>query len=155
MERRHGAGAAHQTPLQGTLRQALDTRGCPERGVDGGRGEDAQARLQWELTQLAEQLALMRQRLFGASSEKRKPAQEEKARPRTQKSAPLVAAIREWALAQRSMPGSALRSALEYMLGLWRGLTVFLTNTSPPPPHLLSPAYTLEQQRRRRHGPHR
>ncbi|RKH53956.1 hypothetical protein D7V93_26145 [Corallococcus llansteffanensis] len=40
------------------------------------KGEDAQARLQLELTQLAEQLALMQQRLFGASSEKRKPAVE-------------------------------------------------------------------------------
>src|ERR1041385_4566023 len=43
------------------------------------KGEDAQARLQLELTQLEEQLALMQQRLFGASSEKRKPAAE--ARP--------------------------------------------------------------------------
>ncbi|MCY1019264.1 hypothetical protein [Pyxidicoccus sp. MSG2] len=40
------------------------------------KGEDAQARLQLELTQLAEQLALIQQRLFGASSEKRKPAVE-------------------------------------------------------------------------------
>jgi transposase len=40
------------------------------------KGEDAQARLQLELTQLKEQLALMQQRLFGASSEKRKPATE-------------------------------------------------------------------------------
>jgi len=35
------------------------------------KGEDAQAQLQLELTQLEEQLALMQQRLFGASSEKR------------------------------------------------------------------------------------
>lgn len=35
------------------------------------KGQDAQAQLQWELTQLKEQLALMQQRLFGASSEKR------------------------------------------------------------------------------------
>ncbi|MFP2906328.1 hypothetical protein ACLESD_14940 [Pyxidicoccus sp. 3LFB2] len=34
------------------------------------KGEDAQAHLQLELTQLKEQLALMQQRLFGASSEK-------------------------------------------------------------------------------------
>ena len=51
---------------------------------------------------------------------------------RQEKSAPLVAAIREWALAQRSLPGSALRTALEYMLGLWSGLTVFLTNPWVP-----------------------
>jgi transposase len=31
---------------------------------------------------------------------------------RQEKSAPLVAAIREWALAQRSLPGSAPRKAL-------------------------------------------
>jgi len=40
------------------------------------KGEDAQERLQLELVQLKEQLALMRQRLFGASSEKRKPGAE-------------------------------------------------------------------------------
>src|SRR5690349_11248436 len=38
------------------------------------KGEDAQARLQLELVQLKEQLALMQQRLFGASSEKRPSA---------------------------------------------------------------------------------
>ena len=40
------------------------------------KGEDAQERLQLELTQLKEQLALMQQRLLGASSEKRKPEAE-------------------------------------------------------------------------------
>src|SRR5690349_22255985 len=40
------------------------------------KGEDAQQRLQLELTQLKEQLALMQQHLFGASSEKRKLAAE-------------------------------------------------------------------------------
>lgn len=51
---------------------------------------------------------------------------------RQEKSAPLVTAIREWALAQRSLPGSALRKAIEYMLGLWSGLTVFLSNPWVP-----------------------
>jgi transposase len=51
---------------------------------------------------------------------------------RQEKSAPLVAAIRQWALAQRSLPGSALRKALEYMLELWSGLTVFLSNPWVP-----------------------
>jgi transposase len=51
---------------------------------------------------------------------------------RREKSAPLVTAIREWALAQRSLPGSGLRKALEYMLELWSGLTVFLSNTWVP-----------------------
>ena len=47
---------------------------------------------------------------------------------RQQQSAPLVERIREWALAQRALPGSAFRKALEYMLALWSGLTVFLAN---------------------------
>ncbi|WNG29251.1 IS66 family transposase [Cystobacter fuscus] len=51
---------------------------------------------------------------------------------RREKSAPLVASIREWALAQRALPGSALRKALEYMLELWSGLTVFLSNAWVP-----------------------
>jgi len=51
---------------------------------------------------------------------------------RREKSAPLVTAIREWALAQRSLPGSSLRKALEYMLELWSGLTVFLSNAWVP-----------------------
>ncbi|WNG19069.1 transposase [Cystobacter fuscus] len=38
----------------------------------------------------------------------------------------------EWALAQRALPGSALRKALEYMLELWSGLTVFLSNAWVP-----------------------
>ncbi|OJH37558.1 hypothetical protein BON30_25480 [Cystobacter ferrugineus] len=51
---------------------------------------------------------------------------------RREKSAPLVDAIREWAQAQRALPGSALRKALEYMLELWSGLTVFLSNAWVP-----------------------
>jgi transposase len=43
-------------------------------------------------------------------------------------SAPRVAAIREWTLARRSLPGSSLRKALKYMLELWSGLTVFVSN---------------------------
>jgi len=47
------------------------------------KGEDAQAHLQLELTQLKQQLALMQQRLFGASSEKRgaKPPKPPRAKP--------------------------------------------------------------------------
>jgi hypothetical protein len=47
------------------------------------KGEDAQAHLQLELTQLKEQLALMQQRLFGASSEKRgeRPPKPPRAKP--------------------------------------------------------------------------
>ncbi|WP_395805310.1 transposase [Archangium minus] len=53
-------------------------------------------------------------------------------RLRAGRKAPLVAAIRQWALAQRSLPGSALRKALEYLLELWSGLTVFLSNPWVP-----------------------
>ncbi|QSQ22743.1 transposase [Pyxidicoccus parkwayensis] len=45
---------------------------------------------------------------------------------RQQYSTPVVERIRQWALAQRAAPGSAFRKALEYMLKLWDGLTVFL-----------------------------
>jgi transposase len=51
---------------------------------------------------------------------------------RQQQSAPVVERIRQWALAQRALPGSAFRKALEYMLGLWSGLTVFLANPVVP-----------------------
>jgi transposase len=51
---------------------------------------------------------------------------------RQQQSAPLVERIQQWALAQRAVPGSALRKALEYMLGLWHGLTVFLRQPAVP-----------------------
>jgi len=46
---------------------------------------------------------------------------------RQQKSAPLTQRIRDWAHSQRAMPGSAFRKTLEYMLNLWSGMTVFLT----------------------------
>ncbi len=46
---------------------------------------------------------------------------------RREKSAPLVTAIREWALSQRSLPGSSMRKALEYMLELWRGAAGWTT----------------------------
>lgn len=45
---------------------------------------------------------------------------------RQQHSTPVVECIRQWALAQRATPGSSFRKALEYMLKLWGGLTVFL-----------------------------
>jgi transposase len=51
---------------------------------------------------------------------------------RREKCAPVLAAIREWALAQRALPGSGLRKALEYMLERWRGLTVLLDNAWVP-----------------------
>jgi hypothetical protein len=47
---------------------------------------------------------------------------------RQQQSAPVVECIRQWALVQRAAPGSAFRKALEYMLKLWDGLSVFLSS---------------------------
>ena len=51
---------------------------------------------------------------------------------RQQYSAPVVERILQWALAQRAAPGSAFRKALEYMLKLWGGLSVFLDNPVVP-----------------------
>jgi transposase len=47
---------------------------------------------------------------------------------RQQQSAPRVERIKQWALAQKALPDSTLRKALEYMLTLWTGLTLFLAN---------------------------
>jgi transposase len=48
------------------------------------------------------------------------------AQGRAERSAPLIAAIRAWALQQRALPESSLGKAVAYMLGLWSGLTRFL-----------------------------
>ena len=55
-------------------------------------------------------------------------ALELRARVRDERSRNVVAAIKQWALAQRSSPRSALREAIDYMLKLWPGLTAFLEN---------------------------
>jgi transposase len=51
---------------------------------------------------------------------------------RTQQSAPLVERIQAWALAQKALPDSTFRKALEYMLELWNGLTLFLRDPRVP-----------------------
>lgn len=51
---------------------------------------------------------------------------------RQQQSAPLVERIQTWALAQKALPDSTFRKALQYMLELWKGLTVFLHNPWVP-----------------------
>jgi transposase len=51
---------------------------------------------------------------------------------RTQQSVPLVERIKAWALSQKPLPDSTFRKALEYMLALWNGLTVFLHNPWVP-----------------------
>ncbi len=51
---------------------------------------------------------------------------------RQQQSAPLVERIKAWALSQKALPDSTFRKALEYMLELWNGLTLFLHNPRVP-----------------------
>src|SRR6266446_7249883 len=51
---------------------------------------------------------------------------------RQQRSRPLVRAIQDWALAQRPLPESSLGKAVSYMLGLWKGLTLFLDDPRIP-----------------------
>ncbi|NPC53548.1 IS66 family transposase [Corallococcus sp. AB032C] len=69
---------------------------------------------------------------YALGGETRQAALAHRCAVRQQKSAPLVERIRQWALAQRALPGSAFRKALEYMLGLWSGLTLFLTHPQVP-----------------------
>jgi transposase len=51
---------------------------------------------------------------------------------RATESAAIVAAIQRWVLAQRVLPEDALAKAIGYMTGLWRGLTLFLTDPRVP-----------------------
>jgi transposase len=51
---------------------------------------------------------------------------------RAERSAPLVTAIRTWALQQRALPESGLGKAIAYMLGLWPGLTRCLDDPRIP-----------------------
>jgi transposase len=51
---------------------------------------------------------------------------------RATQSRPVVTRIRDWAYAQRCTPESGLRKAIDYMLGLWSGLTRFLDDPRVP-----------------------
>jgi transposase len=51
---------------------------------------------------------------------------------RTNQSRAIVTRIRDWAYAQRCTPESGLRKAIDYMLGLWPGLTRFLDDPRVP-----------------------
>jgi transposase len=55
-----------------------------------------------------------------------------RARLRDERSRPLVREIQDWALAQRALPESSLGKALNYMLGMWKGLTRFLDDPRIP-----------------------
>jgi transposase len=51
---------------------------------------------------------------------------------RATQSRPIIVRIRDWAYAQRCTPESGLRKAIDYMLGLWTGLTRFLDDPRVP-----------------------
>jgi transposase len=51
---------------------------------------------------------------------------------RATESAAIVAAIQRWVLAQRVLPEDGLAKAIGYMTGMWRGLTLFLTDPRVP-----------------------
>jgi len=51
---------------------------------------------------------------------------------RDEQSRKVVADIRDWAIKQRSSPQSGLRKAINYMFGLWSGLTLFLDDPAVP-----------------------
>lgn len=51
---------------------------------------------------------------------------------RDEQSRNVVAEIRAWAIKQRSSPRSGLREAINYMFGLWSGLTLFLDDPAVP-----------------------
>lgn len=51
---------------------------------------------------------------------------------RATESAAIIASIQRWVLAQRVLPEDALSKAIAYMTGMWRGLTLFLTDPRVP-----------------------
>jgi len=55
-----------------------------------------------------------------------------RAKVRDQQIRPLVAELRAWAFRQRALKGSALRKAIDYMLGLWDGLVLCLDDPRVP-----------------------
>ena len=58
---------------------------------------------------------------------------EERARLRNDESRAIVKRIEQWALSVRSLPGSGLRNAIEYMGGMWEnGLLRFLDDPNVP-----------------------
>ena len=82
VHRRCEPGPGARAPTQAVGMEAQDSQ---EAQAAATKGEGAQAQLQLELTQLKEQLALMQQRLFGASSEKRgeRPPKPPRAKPQS------------------------------------------------------------------------
>ncbi len=59
-------------------------------------------------------------------------AEEERLRARAERTQPILDALKEWALAQRGLPKSSLRNAIDYMLGHLESLRVFLNDIYVP-----------------------
>lgn len=59
-------------------------------------------------------------------------AAEVRLRLRTERAPPILEQLRQWALEQRGLPKSSLRKAIDYMLGHWEALQVFLEDPFVP-----------------------
>jgi transposase len=68
----------------------------------------------------------------GLVGDEQRMALELRRRLRQAEARPLVDEIRAWAYRQKGMRESGLRKAVEYMLGLWTGLTRFLDDPRVP-----------------------
>jgi transposase len=68
----------------------------------------------------------------GASPEEAAEVLRRRAELRAERSRPLVRKIQAWALSQRVLPESGLGKAIDYMLGMWKGLTLFLEDPRVP-----------------------
>jgi hypothetical protein len=60
------------------------------------------------------------------------PGDAMRAELRNSRSRPIVKEIEQWVLSIRTLPGSGLRKAIEYMGGLWKGLIAFLDDPRIP-----------------------
>jgi transposase len=61
-----------------------------------------------------------------------RPGDAMRAELRNSRSRPIVKEIEQWVLSIRTLPGSGLRKAIEYMGGLWKGLIAFLDDPRIP-----------------------
>lgn len=59
-------------------------------------------------------------------------AAETRLRTRAERAPPILDALRDWALAQRGLPKSGLRKAIDYMLRHWKPLQVFVEDAYVP-----------------------
>jgi hypothetical protein len=55
-----------------------------------------------------------------------------RAQLRNERSRPIIEKLEAWAPVQKALPKSGLRKAIEYMLDLWDGLTLFLDDPRVP-----------------------